>query len=67
MRALIISPVSQTYHARAWKRIPAQPDSIAILDVAPLVLEGLVVHVAGKSEKKLELAESMNRIKICLR
>lgn len=32
------------YHARAGKRVPAESDAIAILDIAPLVLESLVVH-----------------------
>lgn len=38
---------SYTNHARARKRIPAEPNAIAVLHIAPLVLQGLVVHVGG--------------------
>ena len=38
---------SQTNHARAWEGIPAESDSIAILNFAPLVLQRFVVHVGG--------------------
>ncbi len=34
-----------TNHARAWKGIPAQSDAITILDIAPLVLQRLVIHL----------------------
>ncbi len=36
---------SEDYHSRAWKCIPAKSDAIAVLDLAPLIFEGLVVHV----------------------
>lgn len=36
-----------TNHARAGEGIPAQPNSIALFDIAPLVLQRLVVHAAG--------------------
>lgn len=35
---------TETNHARARKRVPAESDTIAILDVAPLVLQSVVVH-----------------------
>jgi hypothetical protein len=35
----------QTNHARAWKRVPAESDAIAILDIAPLIFQRFVVHV----------------------
>jgi hypothetical protein len=35
------------YHARARKRVPAETDTIPILDIAPLLLEGLVVCHVG--------------------
>lgn len=34
-----------TYHARARKRIPAETQSISLLDLIPLVLERFVVHL----------------------
>lgn len=36
---------SQTNHARAGKRIPAEPDAIAVFDIAPLVFQRFVVHL----------------------
>jgi hypothetical protein len=32
------------FHARAWKDIPAEADTIAVLYLAPLLLQSLVVH-----------------------
>jgi len=37
----------QADHAGAGEDIPAQADSIAVLDLTPLLLEGVVIHVAG--------------------
>jgi hypothetical protein len=34
-----------TDHARARKGIPAESDAITILDIAPLVLQRLVIHL----------------------
>lgn len=39
-----MNPTS-TNHARAWKGIPAESDTITILDIAPLVLQRLVIHL----------------------
>jgi hypothetical protein len=39
---------SASYHARAGKVIPAQPDAITILNLTPLILKCLVVHCEGK-------------------
>lgn len=36
---------SQTDHASAGKRIPAEPDAIAVFDIAPLVFQRVVVHL----------------------
>lgn len=33
-----------TDHARAGKRIPTESESIVILDLTPLIFEGVVVH-----------------------
>ena len=33
-----------TYHSRTWKRIPTEPDTIAVLDIAPLILQRLKIH-----------------------
>jgi hypothetical protein len=32
-------------HAGTWEDVPAQADAIAILDLTPLLLEGVVIHV----------------------
>ena len=34
----------ETYHARAREGVPAEPNAIPILDVAPLVFERLILH-----------------------
>jgi hypothetical protein len=34
-----------TNHARAWEGIPAKSDTITILDITPLVLQRLVIHL----------------------
>lgn len=34
-----------THHARAGEHIPAQADAIAILHLAPLLLQSFVVHL----------------------
>lgn len=36
-----------TNHARAGEGIPAQSNAIALLNIAPLVLQRLKVHAAG--------------------
>ena len=36
-----------TDHASARKDVPAQADSIAILDLTPLLFQGVVVHDVG--------------------
>lgn len=33
-----------TYHAGAGENVPTQSNTIAILDLAPLLLERLVIH-----------------------
>ena len=33
------------YHSRAWERVPAESDAIAVLHLTPLILEGVVVHL----------------------
>lgn len=38
---------SDTNHARTGKSVPAESDAITLLEVGPLVLQGLVVHLAG--------------------
>jgi hypothetical protein len=35
-------------HARAGEDVPTQTDAIAILDLAPLLLQGFVVHGCGR-------------------
>ena len=35
--------IVKTYHARAGEGVPAEADAILVLNVAPLVLQGLVV------------------------
>ena len=32
-----------SYHARAWKHVPAESDAISVLDLRPLVLQGFVL------------------------
>lgn len=41
--------LESAYHARAWEDVPAQADTIAILDLTPLLLESFVVHLATVS------------------
>lgn len=36
-----------TDHARAGENVPAQANAIAVLDLAPLLLESFVIHCAG--------------------
>jgi hypothetical protein len=36
-----------TDHASAWEDVPAQTDSIAILNLTPLLLQSVVVHCEG--------------------
>lgn len=36
-----------TNHARAGEGIPAKSNAIALLDIAPLILQRLKVHAAG--------------------
>lgn len=36
------------YHARARKRVPTEAEAISVLDLAPLVLEGLEVSHGGR-------------------
>jgi hypothetical protein len=36
-----------TYHARAWKHVPAESDSIALLNIIPAVFQGVKIHDAS--------------------
>ncbi len=35
------------HHASAWEDVPAQADSITVLNLTPLLLEGIVIHRVG--------------------
>ena len=37
----------EAHHAGAWEDVPAQADSITVLDLTPLLLEGVVIHRVG--------------------
>ena len=44
---MLLTYTCKPYHARAGKRVPAEPDAIFVLNVAPLVLQRLVVGHGG--------------------
>lgn len=39
------SRATTTHHARAGEHVPTQTDAIAVLDLAPLLLQSFVVHL----------------------
>jgi len=36
--------LSESHHSRAGERIPAKPDTISVLHIAPLIFQRLVFH-----------------------
>ena len=42
------------HHAGAWEDVPAQADSITVLDLTPLLLEGIVIHRVDVVDVALE-------------
>lgn len=44
-------------HARAREDVPAEADAIAILNLAPLLLQGLVVHGAEAERLSIDVRQ----------
>jgi hypothetical protein len=67
-RCVLSTPAGGPYHARAGERVPAEADAIAVLDVAPLVLErfkvGHLVLVLACSRGRGLVARSAPTLRI---
>lgn len=54
------------YHAGAGKSVPTESDTIAILDIAPLILERLVIHCECCSNRAGDIVEAQGNGRVAV-